>query len=101
MRHWPFSVIKNSPLAPPQFAWELYRYPQTRTISEAACEAVALIAHDTQAMETPHMELVLGTDHPPGLVYLRRPAALEFALLEAQGVVFHAEQYYLFSLSYQ
>ncbi len=101
MKYWRFSTIKNSPLAPPAIAWELYRFPQTRAISRDAADACAVIAHDTRPTESPNMEIVLGTDAPPGLVFLKHPEPSEWHALEPEGVVFHADEYFLFSLTWQ
>lgn len=101
MKHWPFSIIQNSPLTPPQFAWELHRFPQTLAMSNAAAEACAVVAQDTRPMESPNLELVLSADAPPSLIFLGRPEPIEWRILEPQGVVFHAENYFLFSLTWQ
>lgn len=86
---------------PPQFAWEFYRFPATRELSIAACEAAAFVARDTPARETPALQLVLGTDAPPTMAYLAPPDRDEFWALEPYGVAFHDEQYFMFSVTTQ
>jgi hypothetical protein len=101
VKHWPFSIIKNSPLAPAQFAWELYCFPRTRMISPSAADACALVARDTQPAQSPNMEIVLNLDAPPSIVFLRYPEPDEWAALEPQGVGLRNDEYFLFAFTWQ
>lgn len=85
MKYWPFSVIKQSPLMPPAFAWELSGFHK-RIPSEMAFQACLNVARHTTPMDAPSLLIIESTDAPLRYMYADYPEIDEWLRLERAGV---------------
>lgn len=87
MNYWPLSVIRSSPLTPPEHAWELSRVYETMFLTEAAFRACAVIAQQTKPMKSPNLVIIESVNAPARRAYSGYPDTEEWLRLERGGVV--------------
>lgn len=87
MKYWPLSAIKESPLMPPAFAWELCRVYQTCSLTQEAFNACGSVASYTAPQDTPNLAIVQSIGAPARRVYVGHPECDEWLRLERGGVI--------------
>lgn len=86
MKYWPMTVIIQSPLVPPAYAWELQQFYR-KIPSEGAYDAVFDVARKTPPVEAPNTVVVSSVGSPCRRVCLGYPTEAEWLPLERAAVV--------------
>lgn len=81
MKMWPLSVVKNSPLMPHAYAWELSRF-YSHPPSEGAFNACLQVAPQIQPVPAPGLVVIESVSAPSRLAYVEYPTRAEFERLE-------------------
>lgn len=85
MRYWPFSVIRDSPLMPSGFAWELSLFYNRRP-SEPTFRACLEVARHTTPIDAPNLLVVESEGAPLRYIFAGPPTPEEWLRLERSGV---------------
>lgn len=86
MRYYPLSVIAQSPLTPPEFAWELSQVYRTAYLSPDAFRACSYVARDTAPLNTP-LVIIESVNAPMRRAYTDFPDFEDWLRLERGGFV--------------
>lgn len=81
MKVWPLSVLKESPLMPPQYAWEVARFYQ-HLPSEGCFYACLAVARQTPPVEMPGLVAIETVGAPIHFMYTEYPDWEEWSRLE-------------------
>lgn len=94
MKIWPLSVLKESPLMPSAYAWELSRF-YTHPPTEGAFHACIAVAPQIQPVPAPGLVVIESVSAPNRLAYVEYPTRAEFERLE-RAFVAEADDGYRF-----
>lgn len=86
MNYWPLSTIKQSPLMPPTYAWELCRFSY-QIPSLPAFEACMAVARQTTPIAMQGLIVIESTDTSGRFAYTERPSLQEWTRLERIAAV--------------
>ena len=92
MKMWPLSVVRESPLMPAAYAWELSRF-STHAPTEGAFHACIQIAPQIQPVPAPGLVVVESVAAPNRLMYTEYPSPAEFERLERAFVAEASDGY--------
>lgn len=84
--YWPMSVIRNSSLLPPEFAWEVSRMHATNYLSLRAFQACIEVAREIRPVET-GLVIIESINAPTRRVYGDHPETDEWLRLERSGII--------------
>lgn len=86
MKIWPLSVIRESPLMPAAYAWELARFHSV-VPSESAFYACFNVARQTNPVPMQGLVIVESINAPHRFMYTEYPTFDEFVRLERVAAV--------------
>lgn len=81
MKVWPLSMVKNSPLMPASYVWELTRFYQ-HPPSEYVFNAVLAVSKEMRPVHMPGLVVIETVSAPNRLMYTEYPSRVEFERLE-------------------
>lgn len=87
MNYWPLSIIKDSPLMPPTYAWELSRVYATCQLSAAGFQACGAVARSTRPVQLSGLVIIETVNGPPRQAFTEYPGWDEWFRLERGGMV--------------
>jgi hypothetical protein len=94
MNYWPLSMLRESPLMPPEYVWELQRF-YTHPPSGPVFYACLNVAQNTVPLEMPGLAIVESVGAPNRLIFTEYPNWEQWARLERAGA-FQNDAGYLF-----
>lgn len=86
MRYWPLSVIANSPLMPPAYAWEIQRF-YYQMPSEGAFHACMEVVKHTGHVAMPGLTVIESINAPNRFVFTEYPTWEEWSRFERAGAI--------------
>jgi hypothetical protein len=87
MNYWPFSTIRNSPLMPACYQYEIDMAPRTCQLSPLAFQACGDVAERTPPRAMPNLAIVETIDGPARQVFTDYPSFDEWLALERCAVI--------------
>lgn len=92
MKHWPLSVVAQSPSMPAAFLPEFRQVYATCYLSWGAFHACGIVADHTPPREAPNLTIVRSVGAPARRVYTDYPTWEEWSQLERGGVFEHCNE---------
>ncbi len=85
-RYWPLSVLKNSPLMPPAYQWELLRFTQQLPSAGAYYACIEVTKH-APAIPMPGLVVIETVNGTGRFMYTEYPDFEAWARLERVGAI--------------